>query len=271
MVGPRSGARQRRLGQNFLVDPNLLDVIIREGEVGGDDVVLEVGAGGGSLSDRLAERCAHLHAVEMDERLGPALEPLAERANVTVHWADALHMDLAALRPAPGKVVANLPYSVATPVIVRTIEELPSVGLWVVMVQREIAERLAARPGRGEYGAPSVIVQLACDVEYLRTVGRTVFSPPPRVDSALIKVRRRRQAGGRELSRLVHGAFAHRRKMMARSLELAGIATRDDVRTALDELELNPSARAEALAPEEFEALAQKLGIDPGPSGRDRG
>ena len=133
-----------------------------------------------------------------------------------------MKLDLAALDPAPTMVVANLPYSVATPLILRTIEELPSVERWTVMVQREIADRLRAGPGSRTYGSPSVLVQLACEVELLRTVDPAVFTPRPRVDSALLRLQRHGPGRRRRTRELVRAAFAHRRKSLARSLELAG-------------------------------------------------
>ena len=136
-----------RLGQNFLADTNLLDAIVRDAELEPDDVVLEVGAGEGVLTERLAAAAAHVHAVEIDRGLEPALAPLAALPDVELHWGDAMQLDLAGLDPAPTAVVANLPYSIATPLILRTIEQLPSVRRWTVMVQREIADRLRAAPG----------------------------------------------------------------------------------------------------------------------------
>ena len=169
-----------RLGQNFLVDRNILDVIERLAELSADDVVLEIGGGQGVLSERLASEVAHLHVVEVDGRLDePLRAAVAEFDNVTVHIADALDLDFALLIPAPTAVVANLPYGIAATVILRTIDELPSVGSWVVMVQREVGERLAAGPGSGAYGVPSVLAQLACEVKVLRPVARTVFRPVP--------------------------------------------------------------------------------------------
>jgi 16S rRNA (adenine1518-N6/adenine1519-N6)-dimethyltransferase len=154
-VSGRPPARSsRRLGQNFLADPNLLDTIVREAELADTDVVLEVGGGGGALTERLVPEVAHLHVVELDERLRPELEPFADQAgNVSLVWGDAMRIDLAGLTPPPTKMVANLPYSVATPLLIRTISDLPSVGDWVVMVQREIADRLRAAPGTREYGS----------------------------------------------------------------------------------------------------------------------
>src|SRR5690242_12358784 len=138
----------RRLGQNFLADPNLLDVIVREAELERSDVALEIGGGGGALTERLAPHVARVHVIEIDERLRDQLRPLAHDAgNVAVVWGDAMRVVLGDLHPQPNKLVANLPYSIATPVLLRTIDELPSLQLWVVMVQREIADRLTAEPG----------------------------------------------------------------------------------------------------------------------------
>ena len=249
-----------RLGQHFLADPNLLDAIVRESGVGRDDVVLEVGGGAGALTARLARRVRHLHVVELDERMRPELEPVARDAgNVELIWADAIRADLAALDPSPTTMVSNLPYSIATPLILKTIEELPALASWTLLVQREIADRLRAAPGSRTYGAPSVLVQLAAEVAMLRTVDRAVFSPRPRVDSALIALRRRGPAAQEPVRRLVHDAFAHRRKSLARSLELAAPGGREAARAALREVGLPEDARAESLAPEDFVRLAGSL------------
>ena len=176
-------------------------------------------------------------------------------------WGDAMRIDLRALEPAPTAVVSNLPYSIATPVLLRTIAELPKVGAWTVMVQREIADRLRASPGSRTYGAPSVLVQLACEVERLRVVDPAVFRPRPRVQSALVRLRRRAAAAPPSLAGLVRGAFAHRRKPIAGSLELAGGPSRGAVRGALSDLGLDSDARAEALAPADFVRLAERLEV----------
>ncbi len=153
------------LGQSFLVDSNILGVIERAAELSREDVVLEIGGGLGALSEHLAQRVAHVHVIEVDERLREALSDATDpHANVEVHWGDAMKLDLGALEPAPTKLVANLPYGIAAGVLLRTIEELASIGSWVAMVQREVGERLAAAPGGGAYGAPSVIAQLHCEV-----------------------------------------------------------------------------------------------------------
>jgi 16S rRNA (adenine1518-N6/adenine1519-N6)-dimethyltransferase len=248
-----------RLGQNFLADRNLLDAILRDAALGPDDVALEIGAGEGVLTERLAEVAGHVHAVEVDRRLEEALAPIADRANVELHWGDAMKLDLAGFAPAPTAVVANLPYAVATPVLLRTIEELPSVGRWTVMVQREIAERLRAAPGNRTYGSPSVLAQLACEVRLLRSVDPAVFRPRPRVESAIVGLRRTGPGADPFTRELVRAAFAHRRKALARSLEHVRPGSLEPARGVLRELGLREDSRAEALAPEDFAALAVKL------------
>jgi 16S rRNA (adenine1518-N6/adenine1519-N6)-dimethyltransferase len=247
------------------VDPNLLEAIVRSSGVGPHDVVLEVGGGEGALTRRLAPRAAGVWVIELDRRLGEPLEAVAAaHPNVRVLWGDAMRVGLNELSPAPTRVVSNLPYSIATPLLLRTIAELPGVGAWTVLVQREIADRLRAEPGSRTYGAPSVLVQLACEVELLRPVGRAVFNPPPRVDSALLGLERRGHAAAPGLAALVRAAFAHRRKTLAGSVELAGGPARPRVRAALEQAGLEPGARAEALAPGDFEALWGALGPVPG-------
>ena len=248
-----------RLGQNFLADPNLLDAIVRDAELAPGEVVLEVGAGEGVLTERLAAVAAHVHTVEIDRRLEPALAPLVARPDVDLHWGDAMRLDLGALAPAPTAMVANLPYAVATPLILRTIEELPSLRAWTVMVQREIADRLRAAPGSRTYGGPSVQVQLACEVELLRAVDPAVFKPRPRVDSAILRLRRTGPGADPATRALVRAAFAHRRKSLARSLEHARPGALAPARAALAALGLPEDARAESLSPEQFAALSAKL------------
>jgi 16S rRNA (adenine1518-N6/adenine1519-N6)-dimethyltransferase len=272
----------RELGQNFLVDSNILGVIERAAELHREDVVLEIGGGLGVLSEHLAERTAHVHVVEIDERLRDALQDAtAPHENVTVHWGDAMTIDLRALAPAPTKVVANLPYGIAAGAILRTIEELAQVRSWVAMAQREVGERLAAAPGGGAYGTPSVLAQLACEVRVLRAIPRTVFFPVPNVDSVLVGLQRREPSlaegdsdGAGDgaglpptspaLRRLVAGSFAHRRKTLVGSLALSGGAagrSREQVRAALEELGLRGDVRAERLSPEQFRALAGALAL----------
>nr|WP_246344796.1 16S rRNA (adenine(1518)-N(6)/adenine(1519)-N(6))-dimethyltransferase RsmA [Conexibacter arvalis] len=251
----------RELGQNFLIDSNILDVIERAAELEADDVVLEIGGGLGVLSEHLAERTAHVHVVEVDrgleEPLRDALDPFGERA--TLHMGDAMAVDLAAMAPAPTKVVANLPYGIASGAILRTIEELPEATRWVAMVQKEVGERLAARPATDAYGIPSVIAQLACDVRVVRPVSRRVFFPVPNVDSVLVGLSRIGPAAPKALRSFVQGAFAHRRKTLAKSAGIAGVASPERVRAALEALGHPPDVRAERLSPEQLRELWARL------------
>jgi 16S rRNA (adenine1518-N6/adenine1519-N6)-dimethyltransferase len=254
----------RELGQNFLIDDNILGVIGRAAELDRHDVVLEVGGGLGVLSEYLAPRVSHLHVVEVDRSLeAPLAEALAPFANSTLHLADAVRLDLASLDPPPGKVVANLPYGVAATVLLKSIAELPDARLWVAMVQREVADRLAADPGGKSYGATSVLAQLACEVRFLRRVPRTVFHPEPNVESALVSMRRHSPAPPRELTALVHAAFAHRRKALAGSLALtpgAPADIRDAARRALEATGHPADSRAERVAPGDWPRLAEGIG-----------
>jgi 16S rRNA (adenine1518-N6/adenine1519-N6)-dimethyltransferase len=254
-------AAKKELGQHFLVDENLLGVIGRFAELGPEDVVLEVGPGLGVLTNYLADRVAHVHAVELDRSLEPPLrESLGGRENVELHLGDALRLDLAELEPTPTKLVSNLPYNIATPLIVESLDGLPSIELWCVMVQRELADRLFAQPSTKAYGAVSVLVQLAAERTGFHRVSRTVFRPRPNVDSALVAFRRRQLPPDfAHVKHVVTAAFAHRRKRLANSLELAGFATRGDATEALRAIGRDPGTRAEELAPPDFLALTEAL------------
>jgi 16S rRNA (adenine1518-N6/adenine1519-N6)-dimethyltransferase len=253
---------KRELGQHFLVDENLLGIIGRLAELDPEDVVLEVGPGLGILTAYLADRVALVHAVEIDRSLEPRLrEAFAGRGNVELHIGDALRLDLASLDPPPAKLVSNLPYNIATPLVVESLDGLPSLELWCVMVQREVADRFFAKPSTKAYGAVSVLVQLAAERTGFHPVSREVFRPRPNVDSALVAFRRRSLPPGYpRVKKLVAAAFGHRRKRLANSLELAGLADRDAAAAALEAIGRDQNARAEELAPTEFVALAQALG-----------
>lgn len=259
------GVRPKRdLGQNFLIDSNILGVIERAAELTPEDVVLEIGGGLGVLSEHLAPLVAHTHVVELDRSLEPALrdalDPFGD--TTTLHLADALDLDYGALEPPVTKVVANLPYGIAATAIIKSIDELPRATRWVAMVQKEVGRRFAAAPGSADYGVPSVLAQLACEVKVHRNVARTVFHPVPNVDSVLVLLVRTGPAPDARLKRVVQGAFAHRRKALARSLQLhggLGADVRDTARAALEAMGLPADARAETLSPEQFRALAEAL------------
>lgn len=242
----------RDLGQNFLIDDNLLGVAGGMIGLAAADVVVEVGAGLGVLTAWLADRVAVVHAIEIDRRLEPALRAtLGDRPNVRLQFADAVGLEVGGLRPAPTAMVANLPYGVATPVIMRA---LPDVPRFCVMLQREIADRLFAEPGTRAYGAVSVLVQVACRRIGRRSVSRTVFVPQPNVDSALVAFERRPgwvfDDGWPWLVRVVQASFSHRRKTLANSLTLAGLAAPPSGLAGV---------RAQELEPARFVQLAREL------------
>ena len=253
-----------KLGQNFLVDRNIIDVIERLAELGPDDVVLEIGGGKGILSVRLVERAAFVHIVELDSGLEQGLRAVLDgSSNWELHMGDAVDVELGAMQPHPDKVIANLPYGVAATVILRTIDELPSVQSWVVMVQKEVGERFAAEPGTPAYGIPSVLAQLSCEVRVLRPISRTVFRPVPNVDSVLLGLRRRAAVEiPHGVDDLVHDAFAHRRKALAGSLGLSprgGVSARERAQIALMQMGLPRDLRAERLSPAQFVELFELM------------
>jgi 16S rRNA (adenine1518-N6/adenine1519-N6)-dimethyltransferase len=250
-----SARPKKEYGQHFLRDPNILEVIGRLAELDPDDVVLEIGPGQGVLTRYLAARVRRVHAVEIDRGLESALTDVGE--NVDVVFGDALELEL----PQDAtKLVANLPYNVATPLVVESLDGLPNVVLWCVMVQREVAERFFASPGTKEYGAVSVLIQLAAERTGFHAVSRTVFRPQPNVDSALVAFRRRElPAEYGRLKELVTAAFAHRRKTLPNSVAQAGLSSREEAAEALAAIDRPAEIRAEALTPVEFVALVRAM------------
>ena len=254
-------ARKRELGQHFLVDENIVAVAGRMAELGPDDVVLEVGPGLGVLTSHLADQVRVVHAVEIDRGLESHLrQRFGTRGNVNLVFDDALRHPLADLDPAPNKFVSNLPYNVATPLVAESLDGLPSLELWCVMVQREVADRFFAAPGTKSYGAVSVLVQLTAERTGFHPVSRSVFRPPPNVDSALVSFRRLVKWGPEfaGVKRVVQAAFGHRRKTLVNALELSCIE-RARVARALETMQLTADIRAERLAPTEFVELAELL------------
>jgi 16S rRNA (adenine1518-N6/adenine1519-N6)-dimethyltransferase len=256
-----SATPKKELGQHFLVDENILGVIGRLAELGREDVVLEIGPGPGILTRYLADHVGHVHAVEVDRDLEPDLRRMVgDRANVELHFADALAFDYLSLDPQPTKLVANLPYNIATPLVAESLDGLPTINAWTVMVQREVADRFFATEGTKAYGAVSVYVRLAAERTGFHPVSRNVFRPRPNVDSALVAfVRKPLPEDFRQVKTVVAAAFAHRRKTLANSLELAGLASREQANAALAGMGRHSDVRAQELAPEEFVALTRAL------------
>ncbi|MFN0090795.1 MAG: 16S rRNA (adenine(1518)-N(6)/adenine(1519)-N(6))-dimethyltransferase RsmA [Acidimicrobiales bacterium] len=240
----------RSLGQNFVVDPNTVRRIVRLAGVGPGERVVEVGAGLGSLTRALLDAGAEVTAVEIDRRLTPILRRRLEPEGVRVVEADALRVDWPALLGEggpPWRLVANLPYNVGVPIVLTVLEQAPMVHDLVVMLQREVAERLAARPGQKAYGAPSVKAAYWADAALLGTVPPSVFLPRPHVESALVHLVRRAPPPPADrvergwLFALVEAGFGQRRKMLRRSL--AGLATDAQLLAA----GVDPTDRAERL------------------------
>jgi 16S rRNA (adenine1518-N6/adenine1519-N6)-dimethyltransferase len=252
---------KKELGQHFLVDENILGVIGRLAELHDDDVVLEIGPGLGILTRYLSDQVRQVYAVELDRSLESELhERLGDRRNVDLQFGDALRVDLAEAAPGATKLVANLPYNVATPLIVESLDGLPEITLWCVMVQRELADRLFATPSTKAYGAVSVLVQLVTERTGFHPVSRSVFRPRPNVESALVAFRRTGLPPGfQRVKDVVEASFAHRRKRLPNSLELSGLSDRGRAEAALAELGKPAAVRAQELQPAEFLRLAQVL------------
>jgi 16S rRNA (adenine1518-N6/adenine1519-N6)-dimethyltransferase len=250
------GPPKKRLGQHFLKDPNTARIVASG--VTQDDVVLEIGPGRGFLTAFLAERAGLVHAIELDRDVLPSLRgAVCDTDNVVVHEGDALRFDYTALAPAPNRLVANLPYNVASPLVLRLLEDVERLQILRFMVQLEVARRMAAGRGTKDYAAYAVLAQLLARVRVLHKVPPTVFDPPPRVDSAIVQMERESKPEGYEgIKRLVLAAFRSRRKRLVNNLPEPA---RGEAPRALQSLGYGPDARAEELAPEDFVELYRAL------------
>jgi 16S rRNA (adenine1518-N6/adenine1519-N6)-dimethyltransferase len=250
---------KKRLGQHFLKDPNTARNMVAG--VTAEDVVLEIGPGRGFLTTFLAQRAGLVHAVELDPDVLPALRhAVRKHDNVTIHEGDALRFDYGGLDPAPNRLVANLPYNVASPLVLRLLEEVGYLDPLRFMVQMEVARRMAAERGTKDYAAYAVLVGLLARASIVRKVSPKVFDPPPRVYSAVVDMRRLRPGlepaeyqGAKEL---VLAAFRSRRKRLINNLPES---LRRSAADALDSLGFGPDARAEELKPEDFVTLYRAI------------
>ncbi|AKU91819.1 16S rRNA (adenine(1518)-N(6)/adenine(1519)-N(6))-dimethyltransferase RsmA [Vulgatibacter incomptus] len=265
----RHGLRPKKAwGQNFLGDDHHLGAIAEACRIGADDTVVELGAGLGHLTRHLAATGARVVAVERDRDLVPILradlEPLR---NVEVREENAATIDLAALAAETGRklvVVGNLPYHLSTEILFHVESQRDSVSRMVFLLQREVTERIAARPGGKEYGVLSVLLQLHADVDVPHRVPAGVFTPPPEVESAVVRLELREapraDPGDEELfRRVVKGAFAQRRKTLVNSLRGGRIASPEILAAALERSGIDGGRRAETLAVEELAALARAI------------
>jgi 16S rRNA (adenine1518-N6/adenine1519-N6)-dimethyltransferase len=253
---PDSGRPKKKLGQHFLRDPNTARIVASGVEP--DDVVLEIGPGRGFLTTFLADRARLVHAVELDRDVLPALrDAVGDRGNVRVHEGDAMRFDYASLEPAPNRMVANLPYNVASPLILMLLESVEKLQTLRFMVQLEVARRMAAGRGTKDYGSYAVLVGLLAEVKILHKVPPTVFDPPPRVHSAVVEMARKQPPGDYDrIKGLVIGAFRSRRKRLVNNLPEPA---RIEAPRVLKSLGYGPDARAEELSAEDFVALHRAL------------
>lgn len=252
----------KALGQNFVIDPNTVRRLVRVAGVGVDDVVVEVGPGLGSLTLGLLEAAARVVAVEIDPRLAAQLPTtVARQAPEVADRLEVVLQDALTLTgvpgPAPTAFVANLPYNVAVPVLLRLLEQLPSLRTGLVMVQAEVADRLVAAPGSKTYGVPSVKAAWYADVRRAGAIGRQVFWPAPNVDSGLVAFTRREPPPGDRAATfaVVDAAFAQRRKTLRAALS-GWAGSPDAAEQRLRAAGIDPSARGEVLAVQDFARLA---------------
>lgn len=261
----------KSLGQNFLIDDNIVDKIVAGAGIGPEDKIIEVGPGIGTLTREMASRAQNLMAVEIDKNLIPILEDtLGDYDNVKIVNEDIIKADIRGLIDenlggGPVKLVANLPYYITTPIIMRFLEENINVTDIVVMVQKEVAERMNAQPGGKDFGALSVAVQYYCDTEIVAKVPRHLFVPQPNVDSIVIALRirpeRKYKVDDEDLYfKVVKAAFGQRRKTLLNSIYSMGNLAKDQVKEALEEAGIDPKRRGETLSLDEFAILSNVIG-----------
>ncbi|MEX0873527.1 MAG: 16S rRNA (adenine(1518)-N(6)/adenine(1519)-N(6))-dimethyltransferase RsmA [Actinomycetota bacterium] len=259
--GLRAG---RRHGQHFLVDPNTVERIVRLAEVSSDETILEVGPGLGSLTVALAEAARRVVAVELDATVAEALdEVLGGASNVEVTTGDAMRIDLSALMNERARLIANLPYNVATPLMLRVLDEVPQIAGGLVMVQKEIGERWTAKTSTRAYNAVTLHIGFHAEAEIIGDVPKSVFMPPPRVASVLVRFTRRTHPAvkvrdDKDFLAFVGKAFAHRRKTLRNSL-MAGGFDRELVERSLDPIGIDDRTRPEELGLEEFAGVFEAM------------
>ncbi len=259
----------KSLGQNFLIDGNILKKIGNAGNITAEDYILEIGPGIGTLTEELALRAKKVVAVELDNTLIPILEEtIGKYNNVEVIHGDILKVDIEKLindklNGGPIKVVANLPYYVTTPIIGKLIEDNLNIDSIIVMVQKEVAERMVAQSGGKEYGTLSVFINFYCQPDIIVKVPKTVFMPQPKIDSAIIKLKIKKELpkiDKDKFSKVVKASFSKRRKTILNSLSSYGFnIDKDIIREVLENANINLNARAENLSIEDFIKISKTL------------
>ncbi len=259
----------KKLGQNFVIDPNTVRYIVEQARIDSQSIVVEVGPGLGSLTLRLLEVASHVIAVEIDSRLAKQLPiTVSEKCPELIGKLDVINRDAmrvlgGELEPAPTALIANLPYNVAVPVLLHFLAEIPTLTSVLVMVQKEVADRLCAGPDSRTYGIPSVKIQWFGKAEAAGNIGKNVFWPAPNVDSGLVRVHVTHPYGGmeeqrREVFQVIDAAFAHRRKTLRGGLA-DFLGTARDAEQALISAGIDPGARAETLELDSFVRLAAAI------------
>ncbi len=274
MVSIRSELRKyglfpkKRLGQHFLVDPNILDKVIRAAEIGKEDVVLEVGPGLGGMTLALADKAKKVIAVDIDPKLAAILkEKMADHQNVEVVEKDILRMDFKEFIKKEGhpvKVVANLPYQISTPLLFRFIESKEAFSKFTLMLQKEVAQRMVAPPGKKEYGPLSIFVQLSLDVSILFFIKPSAFFPPPKVESAVVHMTWKEGSAIEAIKeewfkRVVRACFGYRRKTLSNALKHSELPLPESIESRMKKIGIDPRRRPETLTIEEFKNLAVTL------------
>ena len=249
-------------GQNFLVDKNILNKIIQAADLKKDDVVLEIGPGIGTLSHAIAEKIKKLYLVEIDKKLiGILKQTLEEHSNIEIIQADALRFDFSKLKPKPNKLVSNLPYNVASPLLIKVLTEMPSLAQLTVMIQKEMAQRLMANPKTKEYSGLSLKIRFLCETEKLFDVSKNVFLPKPKINSTVITLNKKPPLKVDQilLFSLLEKAFLHRRKSLRNSLLNWGKFNEAEIDDALKQSRVKKNQRAEELTLEQFTKIANYL------------
>ena len=269
VLGKHGFKFSKSLGQNFLIDGNVVRKIVRESNITKEDYVLEIGPGMGTLTEELAINAKKVIGVELDRTLLPILdETLGKYDNVEIIHGDILQIDIGKLieekfENKSVKVVANLPYYVTTPIISKLIEEDLNLESITVMVQKEVADRMASGPGSKVYGSLSVFVNFYCHPEIVVKVPKTVFMPQPKIDSAVIKLNLKKELPDidrEKFFKVVKAGFSKRRKTILNSLSSYGFhIEKDDIKLSLEKVNISPSQRAESLSVEDFIKISKAL------------
>ncbi len=264
LLGRKNIKLTRRLGQHFLVDGNLLSIMIKAADLRPEDMVLEVGAGIGTLTEELIRLAGKVWAVEMDDRLFSLLRDyLDEPPNLILIHGDAMKLNFSEIIPPeePLKVISNLPYNIATPLLLKLLLELPGLTSLVVTVQKELADRYLSPPGSKSYGATTVKLNYYCEIRRIIQLPPSVFLPPPKIHSVMLKLEKRKETPVRvddpeEFFRFIDAAFAQRRKTLSNSLSsLYPSINGKEIARIMEELGWNPSERAERLNLDDFAKL----------------